>query len=280
MTAFGGYCLYNFAPPAELREYPNLFAWLASSPIIVPFVLVTTVFFLGALCWLAVALVNLLAGSPFNYILVDRQGIGYRSFWGEKHFSWKELGPIRSLEFSIWQARGQQLRFWIAADTLGAEAARRGVEWWRWGGPSGAHLRIPATTYLGGGWLVGSLALATDSAASWLEELRQAAKIDRLEAEVADPPYNFRMPVELEAQADPSALDNAPLGDARPSDARPSDARPSDARPSDARPSDARPSDARPSDARPGVTRVGLPEPGTRSFGARRAPPAEGVAER
>jgi hypothetical protein len=240
MTGFGGYCLYSFASPAELHQYPSFLAWIRSSPVKLPFLLVSAVFFLSVLCWLTVAMINLLTGSPFNYILVDRQGIGYRNFWGEKRFSWKDLGPIQSLQFSVWRARGQQLRFWVAADTLGTEQAGRSFDLWRWGGPSGANLRIPASTYLGGGWLVGSLPLATDSAASWLEELRLAAKIDRLEAEVSDPPYNFRAPVELEPGADPSAIDNAPLEGAHP----------------------------------------GLPEPGTRSFGARQTPPAGGVVER
>jgi hypothetical protein len=240
MTGIGGYYLYNFAPPAELHQYPNFFAWVKSAPLKLPFLLMATVFFLSALAWLTVALINLLGGSPFNYIVVDRQGISYRNFWGDKRFSWKDLGPIRPLQFSVWRARGQQLRFWITADTLGAEEARRSFDWWRWGGSSGVNLRIPAATYLSGGWLVGSLALATDSAAGWLEELRQAAKIDRLEAEISDPPYNFRSPIELEPGADPSALDNAPFEAAR----------------------------------------GGLPEPGSRSFGARRPPSAEGVVER
>lgn len=241
LTVLGAYYIYNFAPPEELRLYPNFFAWMRSSPFKLPFLLIAVIFFLSALGLLTVALINLLGGSPFNYLVVDRQGIGYRNFWGEKRFSWKDLGPIQSLQFSIWRARGQQLRFWIAADTLGSAEAGGRFDLWRWGGPSGPNLRVPAATYLGGGWLVGSLALAVDSAASWLEELRLEARIDRLDPNnIPQPPHNFRAPVELEPGADPSALDNAPVKDPE----------------------------------------VGLPEPAARSFGARRMPGAGGVVER
>jgi len=212
LTVMGAYYIYNFASPEDLRQYPNLFAWARSSAVKLPFLLIAVVFFLSSLGLLTVAVINLFGGSPFNYIVVDKHGISYRNFWGEKRFSWKDLGPIQSLQFSIWRARGQQLRFWIAADTLGTAEAGGRLDLWRWGGPSGPNLRIPAATYLGGGWLVGSLALAVDSAASWLEELRVEARADRLDtAEISDPPYNFRTPVELAPGADPSALDNAPI---------------------------------------------------------------------
>ncbi len=37
----------------------------------------------------------------FSYLTVDRFGIQFRTFFGEKSFSWKELGPIRPRWISV-----------------------------------------------------------------------------------------------------------------------------------------------------------------------------------
>jgi hypothetical protein len=199
--------LGQYASPADLHRYKSIGDWLHSSPILIPFLLGSFALFLTGLGWCTIALLNLLGGSPFNYFIVDRHGITYRNLMGEQRYSWKDLGPIQSHKVSIWQGRGSQRRLWIQADTLGTEA----------GGGSSTYdlpsstgsLRIPSTVYLGSNWLVGSLALSTDTAAGWLEELRQLVRIGRLEPDdIPDPPECFRTPIEIVYDDQPE--DSAP----------------------------------------------------------------------
>jgi hypothetical protein len=111
------------------------------------------------------------------------------------------------------RARGNQLRHWIAADTV---AGAGGGDMWLWTGLAGANLRIPAATFVGSGWLIGSIALATDDAAGWLEELRQLARLDRLGPEdIPPPPAAFRAPLEVEYGDEDFAPPPAP-GEAAP----------------------------------------------------------------
>src|SRR5262249_28628214 len=153
--------------------------WLHSSPIMIPFLLGSVLLFLTGLGWFTVALLNLFGGSPFNYFIVDAQGLTYRNFMGEQRYSWKDLGPVQAHKISAWQGRGSQRRYWIQADTLGTEQGGGSTDF-DWPSTTGS-LRIPAATYLGSGFMVGGLALSTDEAAGWLEELRQLVRIGHLE---------------------------------------------------------------------------------------------------
>ncbi len=195
MIGFGLVFFGNYASPEGLRRYASLGAWLEANRIELPFMLGSIVLLLSGLGWFTVALINLVADSPFNHLIVDRQGITYRNFWRENRYSWKDLGPVHSFRTSAWQGRSSQRRCWIVADTLGTEAG--GGSHAFWSNPAGS-LRIPATVYLGGGWLVGGGELAAHDAAGWLEELRQLARSDRLEADdVPPPPAGFRPPIEI-----------------------------------------------------------------------------------
>lgn len=201
----------DYASPSDFDRYGGLGPWLRANPLQVPFLLASIALLLFGLAWVTVAVINLVSGSPFNYLIVDRQGVTYRNFWRENRYSWKDLGRVQALNLSSWQGRSSQRRHWIIADTLGTEAGGGNRPFWS--NPEGT-LRIPAALYLGGGMLIGSLDLSTNDAAGWLEELRQLARNDRLDGEIPAPPSAFRPPVGIDTgTADGQA---APPKTARP----------------------------------------------------------------
>jgi hypothetical protein len=153
--------------------------------------------FLAALTALSVGLINLLAGSPFQHLIIDRQGITRRELLSAKRFSWKELGPFYTIRTGLFRPRGSALKYWIIADTQGAiEGGATGL----WPLSGTASLRIPAASYLWPGILVGSMALVSEDAAAWLEQLRTMARAGRFDPQdVPAPPAAFRTPVELAA---------------------------------------------------------------------------------
>jgi hypothetical protein len=157
------------------------------------------ILFLFSLAGLTVGVINLFGGSPFEHLVIDRQGITRQTVFGARRFSWKDLGPFHSYRTSMFRPRGSELKWWIIADTHGAiEGGATGL--WPLSGP--ASLRIPAMTYLWQGFLVGSLALVTEEAAGWLEQLRQLARFDHFEAEdIPEPPDAFRTPIALDFAA-------------------------------------------------------------------------------
>jgi hypothetical protein len=199
LLGFGLVFFSQYASPSDLERYHGFGEWLHANPLDLPFLLSSVALLLLGLGWLAVTVMNLVSGSPFNYLIVDRAGITYRNFWRENHYPWKSLGPVQSLKLSSWQGRSSQRRHWIAADASGAETVGVGPFW---ANPTDT-LRIPASVYLGGGFLIGTLDLATDDAAGWLEELRQLARNGHLEAEdIPPPPANFRTPIAIGSGAD------------------------------------------------------------------------------
>jgi len=155
--------------------------------------------FLFSLGGLTVAVINLFGGSPFEHLVIDRQGITRQTVLGARRFSWKDLGPFHSYRTSMFRPRGSELKWWIIADTQGAiEGGASGL----WPLSGAASLRIPAMTYLWQGFLVGSMALVTEDAAGWLEQLRQLARFDRFDAEdIPDPPDAFRTPIAFDYAA-------------------------------------------------------------------------------
>jgi len=149
--------------------------WLGENSVRLPFLMVAIAVVLFGLAALTVALLNLFSGSPFNFLTVDRFGIRARTFFGEKSFSWKELGPIRPLRITATRAMGLDRRFWIVSDTFSGEIRNDALR------PlSSFNLRIPATSYLGSSWLGGDLGPAMEAAAGWLEGLRKAAHTEQL----------------------------------------------------------------------------------------------------
>jgi hypothetical protein len=189
----------DYASPGDFQHSGGFVAWLRANPLAFVFMLASIGLLLAGLGWFTVAVINLVSGSPFNYLIIDRFGITYRNFWRENRYSWKDLGPVQALNLGIWQGRSSQRRHWIIADTLGTESG--GGRGPFWSNPEGT-LRIPAAVYLGGGMLIGTLDLATNDAAGWLEELRQLARADRFETEgVPRPPDCFRTPIEIDIAA-------------------------------------------------------------------------------
>jgi hypothetical protein len=149
--------------------------WLGLSGVRLPFLLVTVAVLLFGLVALTVALMNLVGGSPFAYFIVDRFGIQTRTFFSETRYSWKDLGPIRSLRRSSLQAFGLDRRFWIVSDTFSGEGRndrRRTL--------SSFNLKIPIASYLGSSWLGGNIGPAMDATAAWLESLRKLAREESL----------------------------------------------------------------------------------------------------
>jgi hypothetical protein len=149
---------------------------------------------LFGLAVLAITLIDLLTGSPFNFLIIDRFGIRLHRIFGETRLSWKDLGPIRALHLG--PLNGSR-RYWIVSDTFSGEDrndARRPL--------SSFTLRIPATAYLGRGWFSGGVDAAVDVAAAWLEALRQSAREDTLDVDnVPDAPEELGPAVPL-AQPD------------------------------------------------------------------------------
>jgi hypothetical protein len=195
MLAFGVTFFSDYAAPGNFARYRGFLDWLRANPLDPPFLVASTVLLLFGLAWSAVAVLNLVSNSPFNYLLIDRTGITYRNVWRENRYSWQDLGPIHPLRLSPWQGRSSQRRDWIVADAAGAERVYGHAPFWS----NPAHtLRIPAGVYLGGGILIGTLELATSDAAKWLEELRQLAREGRLDTGVIQPPPDaFRPPMEI-----------------------------------------------------------------------------------
>lgn len=196
LLAFGIAFFSQYASPGDLDRYDGFTDWLRANPVDLPFLLVSIALLLFGLAWLAVAAINLVSGSPFNYLIVDRDGITYRNFWRENRYAWQDLGPIQPVRLSAWQGRSSQRRHWIVSDGFGSATIHSAG--WFWSNPDDT-LRIPAAVYLGGGMLIGSLDLATSDAAGWLEELRVMAREGHLDtADLPEPPSVFREPVAID----------------------------------------------------------------------------------
>jgi hypothetical protein len=164
-----------YLPDRAVAEGLTFREWIGANGVRLPFLLVAIAVVLFGLAALTVALVNLLGGSPFNHLIVDRFGVRHRTFFGEAGYSWKELGPIRPMRLSALRAYGLDRRFWIVSDTFSGEAridTRRPL--------SSFNLRIPATAYLGSSWTGGNIGAAMDSMAAWLESLRKLAQAESL----------------------------------------------------------------------------------------------------
>jgi hypothetical protein len=149
--------------------------WLGLTGVRLPFLLVTIAVLLFGLVALAISLINMLGGSPYSYLIVDRFGIQLRTFFGDTRLSWKDLGPIRPLRRSVLQAFSLDRRFWIVSDTFSGEIrtdTRRAL--------SSFTLRIPVASYLGSSWLGGNIAPAMEATAAWLESLRKLAREETL----------------------------------------------------------------------------------------------------
>jgi hypothetical protein len=172
--------------------------------------------FLTGLGWTTTTVINLVAQSPFEHLIIDRQGITRCSFFGQRRFSWKELGPVRSTRTGLFRMRGNALKYWIVADAPGAiDGGATGL----WALIGATKLRIPAALYLKSSWLVGSMALASDEAANWLESLRQLVRMERLEEEdIPELPDNFSAPIPLydSPEVAPAPAEMRPPKDARP----------------------------------------------------------------
>ena len=197
MLGFGISFFSDYASPVDFERYHGFFAWLRANPLDLPFMLGSIALLLFGLGWFTVAVINLVSNSPFNHLIVDRDGIIYRNFWRENRYLWKALGPIQPQRLSAWQGRSSQRRDWVVADASGAAKVYGSAPFWS---NATDTLRIPANVYLGGGLLIGTLDLATNDAAGWLEELRQRARDGHLEtADIPPPPSAFRTPIEIEA---------------------------------------------------------------------------------
>jgi len=193
--------LMNYLPDSSPAPNESFGAWLAAHRGLFPFLALSTGIILGGLYWLTVAVINIAGGSPFAYIVVDRFGITHRSFWSERRYAWKNLGPVSAYHAPVWQARRGQRRYWIIADTVGdaEDAGGGGILSSLFFGRPIASLRIPAATYVANGFLSTSLGLAAGDAAGWLETLRQIARNDLLDREAIPPlPDCFRQPIALD----------------------------------------------------------------------------------
>ena len=178
MTVIGLVFMTDYLPSGAPEKGQSFSQWLSGgNSVQLFFLLVSIGMVLFGLAALAVTLLDLVSGSPFNHLIIDRFGIRCRSFFGEKQVSWKDLGPIRVLRLST--LRGSR-RFWIVSDTFSGEERsdfRRPL--------SSFNLRIQATAYLGTGWFSSGVSESVDAAAAWLEGLRQMAREDRLESDNA-----------------------------------------------------------------------------------------------
>jgi hypothetical protein len=177
---FGLAFMSNYLPDGTAAGNLTFGEWLSASGVRLPFLVLASLVPLFGLTALTVALVNLLSGSPFHHMIVDRFGIRSRTFFGEKHFSWKELGPIRPLRLSALRAFGLDRRFWIISDTFSGEArndTRRPL--------STFNLRIPVASYLGSSWLGGDVEPAMNATAAWLDSLRKLAREEALTSDDA-----------------------------------------------------------------------------------------------
>jgi hypothetical protein len=155
----------SYTPAAGPKPGEGFVQWLGGGAA-VGFIVMSTALFVGALGWVAVAILNLATDSPFKYLRIDRFGITHRSFWREKRYSWKELEPIAAQTIGLLRARTSRQRYWIVEQDV-----------------RHAGMRIPAGDYLDG-----ALDRATEAAAQWLESLRGLACADRLEPDDFPPP--------------------------------------------------------------------------------------------
>src|SRR3569623_431855 len=119
----------DYAAPSDFARFTGVGDWLSHNIAQVPFLLCSVAVMLFGLAWFTVAALNYFSGSPFNYLIVDRQGITYRNFWRENRYAWKDLGPSQALNLTAWQGRSSQRRHWIAADTIGGESGGIGAFW-------------------------------------------------------------------------------------------------------------------------------------------------------
>jgi hypothetical protein len=175
IIALGVAFMSSYLPDRTAAENLTFGEWIGASGPRLPFLLVASAVVLFGLAALTIALLNLLGGSPFNHLIVDRFGVQTRSFFGESRYSWKELGPIRPLRLGVLRAYGLDRRFWIVSDTFSGEGrndAHRPL--------SSFTLRIPVAAYLGSSWVAGDLRPAMDATAAWLEGLRKLAREDTL----------------------------------------------------------------------------------------------------
>ena len=172
---FGLAFMSSYLPSGGAAGNLTFGEWLEANGVELPFLVLASLVPLFGLAALTVALLNLFGGSPFNHLIVDRFGIRSRTFFGEKQFSWKELGPIRPLRLSALRAFGLDRRFWIVSDTFSGEGRRDAHR-----ALSSFNMRIPVTAYLGSAWLGGNVAPAMDETAAWLESLRKLAHAEAL----------------------------------------------------------------------------------------------------
>ena len=190
--------MMSYLPDRTVAENANLTfgEWLGFSGIRLPFLLITIAVLLFGLVALAISLINMLSGSPYNHFIVDRFGIQARTLFSENRYSWKDLGPIRPLRRGVLQAFSLDRRFWIVSDTFSGEGrndTRRAL--------SSFTLRIPAASYLGSSWM-GDIGPAMAATAAWLESLRKLAREDSLNADAApDAPEELGLGLPLEKPA-------------------------------------------------------------------------------
>jgi hypothetical protein len=200
----------GYLPDQAAAKHLTFGEWIGTTGPRLPFLLVAIAVILFGLVALAIALINLVGGSPYNHLIVDRFGIQTRTLFTETRYSWKELGPIRPMRLSIMRAYSLDRRFWIVSDTFSGEGrndTRRPL--------SSFNLRIPVASYLGSSWLGGNVGPAMGATAAWLESLRKLARADAL-----DPDDAPDAPDEL---GPGQPLENSPAASLteRPSSARP-----------------------------------------------------------
>jgi hypothetical protein len=179
VTILVGWFFLNGSLPSEKPKPGESFShWLSDgSPPQLVFLIVIIAMVLFGLGALAVALVDLIGGSPFSSVVVDRFGIRVRSLTSERSLSWKDLGPIRVYRRSPLRSLSMSRRFWIVSDTFSGEDRndlRRGL--------GSFTLRISAGAYLSRDLLGGGVEPEAEATAAWLESLRQLAREDRLDS--------------------------------------------------------------------------------------------------
>jgi hypothetical protein len=189
-AVFGFAMLNSYLPIRAPAKGESFMQWLASDQTEFPLLLLAMAILLSGLAVLSITLIDLLSGSPFHFLIVDRFGIRLHGLFGEKSLSWKDLGPIRP--FRLGPLKGSR-RYWIVSDTFSGEDrndVRRQL--------SSFTLRIPATPYLGRGWFSGGVAESMETAAAWLEALRKLAREEALDPEnapQAPPAFGPGLPV-------------------------------------------------------------------------------------
>jgi hypothetical protein len=215
----------SYLPNKAVAAHLTFGEWIGATGPRLPFLLVAITVILFGLVALAIALINLLGGSPYNHLIVDRFGIQTRTLFSETRYSWKELGPIRPLRLGVMRAYGLDRRFWIVSDTFSGESRndrRRPL--------SSFNLRIPVASYLGSSWLGGNIGPAMDATAAWLESLRKLAREEALNPDdVPDAPAELG-PGQPEEKPPVAAASKLPASKPLPSDPLASDPRASDPR--------------------------------------------------